>query len=597
MTTTLFTTKVNLDGLMEVLGKNLYSTPTVAVRELVQNSHDACVRRKIETQESFEPAITISTSRSQNTLTIEDNGAGLTSDEITKFLATVGSGYTRLLRNQQTDETMIGYFGLGFLSAYVVSERLEVWTTSYQEPDKGWHFSSKGTERYSIQAEEPRQIGMRVVMHLSPNFQALADVFVIEKLLLRYCSLLPIPISLNNNVPINDEPPPWQLDVISPVKLKQQRLQFAQRFENNFEPLCTIPIIPNQDSKAKGLLWVQDAQTYGTSDNRNLTVFIRNMFISSDIRKLLPVWAGFVGGVIESDELTPTASREDIQKNDVYDDIADQIQEALIDGLAKISQEDLNTWRRLLTRHNEALLGAALCDECLFGVLAKDLKVPTSEGDLTIPAILGRSQNKIYVSMGEEGGYEEVIFRALMTPIVSGVRYAALSFCERYTELFKGRVIKLGTKTGNAVLFKQEVVSHEEQEKLQSLLAKPGQKIIPSRFKPIDLPMVLIPDRDYQLKQRMESEELDSRISKGVLSLARLHTQKIQGEISAYFYINLDSPLIQRLLETDGDKQQQIANLLYSFSIVMTRNTEQGIDFSETLANFSAAVLQLTSRK
>ncbi|MDM8559930.1 ATP-binding protein [Candidatus Parabeggiatoa sp. HSG14] len=602
MATTLFTTKVNLGGLMEVLSKNLYSTPTVAIRELVQNAHDACVRRKIESQEPFEPKISVITSQSKSTLTIEDNGAGLTHDEITDFLATVGSGYTRVLRDQQVDETMIGYFGLGFLSAYVVSKRLEVWTTSYKEPDKGWHFISKDAERYSIQEVPPRQIGMRVVMHLSSNFQALADTFVIEKLLLRYCSLLPVPIYLNHqhNVALNDEPPPWQIDTesLSPIKLKKQRLQFAQRFENEFEPLCAIPIHPTETSEARGLLWIQDAWTYGTSDNRNLTVFIRNMFISSDVRELLPVWAGFIGGVIESNELTPTASREDIQKDKVYEAIAEQIKESLIDGLAKMPQEDFNNWQRLLKRHNEALLGAALCNNRLLRVLAKDLKVPTSEGDLTVPAVLGRSENKIYVSIGEEGSYEEVLFRALMTPIVSGVRYAALPFCERYTELFGGKVVKLGTQKGNAVLFKKEVINPEEQEKLQSLLAQEGQQVIPSRFKPSYLPMVLIPDREYQLKQRMESEELDRRISKGVLSLARLHTKKIQSEIASYFYVNLDSPLIQRLLIIEGDKQQQIANLLRSFSIMMIRHheTEQDIDLSETLATFSDSILQLTEK-
>jgi molecular chaperone HtpG len=599
MTTALFTTQVNLGGLMEVLSKNLYSTPTVAIRELVQNAHDSCMRRRIESQEPFEPSVHVITNQAKNTLTIEDNGAGLTRDEIKDYLATVGSGYTRFLRDQQAEEIMIGYFGLGFLSAYVVSDRLEVWTTSYQEPENGWHFVSKGAERYSIDEAPPIPIGMRVVLHLSKPFQELAEAFLVEKLLQRYCGLLPVPIYLNNNrdVPVNDEPPPWRLDqsAISPIQLKKRRLEFAQRFESYFKPLCTIPVHPTEESEAKGLLWVQDTSTYGTSDNRNLTVFVRNMFISSDVRELLPIWAGFVGGVIESDNLTPTASREDVQKDEIYEKIQQQINEALIDGLAKIASDELNTWRSILKRHNEALLGAALCDNRLFKMVADDLKVPTSEGELTVPAIKGRSQNKIYVSIGEEGDYEEVIFRALMTPVVSGIRYAALPFCQRYTELFGGRVVKLGTKSGNAFVFKREKISDEEQEKLQSLLAQPGQQVIPSRFQPSHLPMVLIPDRDYQLKKRIESEELDRRISTGVLSLARIYTNKIQGETAAYFYINLDSPLIQRLLVAEGETQQQIANLLRSFTLMMGRrhDEELGTDLSEALATFSEAILKL----
>ncbi|RKZ86344.1 MAG: molecular chaperone HtpG [Candidatus Parabeggiatoa sp. nov. 1] len=606
MTTTLFKTQVNLGGLMEVLSKNLYSTPTVAIRELVQNAHDSCVRRRIESQDDFEPMINIITDQTKGTLVIEDNGAGLTHDEIINYLATVGSGYTRFLRDQQAndDEMMIGYFGLGFLSAYVVSKRLEVWTTSYQEPENGWHFTSNKAERYSLEDAPPQPTGMRVVLHLSESFLDLADAFVIEHLLTRYCSLLPVPIYLNSHwdEPVNHQPPPWRLDkaTVSPIILKKQCLEFAKRFENSFEPLCTIPIAPTKDSNAMGLLWVQDASTYGTSDHRNITVFVRNMLVSPDERHLLPVWAGFVGGVIESDDLTPTASREDVQKDGTYEKIQSQINEALIEGLANIARKELSTWRRLLKRHNEGLLGAALCDDRLFKVLANDLKVPTSEGDLTVPAIFERSHHhKIYVSIGEEGSYEEVIFRALMTPIVSGIRYAALPFCQRYTELFGGKVIKLGTQSGNAIVFKREKISDADQQKLQSLLAQTGQKVIPSRFQPSHLPMVLIPDRDYQLKQRVEADEVDRRIGAAVLTLARDYTKKLQSEISAYFYVNLDSPLIQRLLSATGETQQQIANLLRSFTLMMGRHHDDklGIDLSEALATFSETILQLIEDK
>jgi len=602
MTTTLFTTKVNLGGLMEVLGKNLYSTPTVAIRELVQNAHDSCMRRQIESQEPFEPKINVITEYTKGTLIIEDNGAGLTKDEIIDYLATVGSGYTRLLREQQPDETMIGYFGLGFLSAYVVSKRLEVWTTSYQEPEQGWHFISNNAERYSIDEAQPRPIGMRVVLHLSDKFKELANVPIIELLLTRYCSLLPIPIYLNKQTtPVNDEIPPWRIDPdeISPILLKKRRLEFAERFESSFKPLCTIPVQESETCDAKGLLWIQDTSTYGTSDNRHLTVFVRNMLISPDVRELLPVWAGFVGGVIESENLTPTASREDIQKDKTYQKIQQHLTEALVEGLANIAKHEPSTWRSLLKRHNEALLGAALCDERLLSVLAKDLKVPTSEGDLTMPTIIKRSKHKVYVSIGEEGSYEEVIFRALMTPVVSGVRYAALPFCQQYTDMFGGQVVKLGTQMGNAMIFKRDKLPTEQQEILQSLLAQPGQKIIPSRFQPHHLPMVLIPDREYQLKQRIESDEADRRMSTAVLSLARIHTHKIQGETSAYLYINLDSPLIQRLLMAEETLGQQIANLLRAFTLMMSRHNDEqlGIDLSEALANFSESLLQLTDGK
>ena len=85
----------------------------------------------------------------------------------------------------------------------------------------------------------------------------------------------------------------------------------------------------------QGLLWIQDGGTYGTSDNRNLSVFLRGMLLDDDARDLLPSWAGFVGGVIESNRLTPTASREDLQRDDHYAAIQHALAEALIAGLGE----------------------------------------------------------------------------------------------------------------------------------------------------------------------------------------------------------------------------------------------------------------------
>src|SRR5688572_17961001 len=144
---------------MKVLGESLYSTPNVAIRELVQNAHDSCHRRRLETQDDFEPCIRVIPDSRARTLAIEDNGAGLTKSEIERYLATVGAGYTRLLRERSSEARLIGQFGLGFLSAFIVSEKTEVWTCSYQDPERAWSFSTRSGESYSIQPGEPREIG------------------------------------------------------------------------------------------------------------------------------------------------------------------------------------------------------------------------------------------------------------------------------------------------------------------------------------------------------------------------------------------------------------------------------------------------------
>ncbi|MDH5672283.1 MAG: ATP-binding protein [Myxococcales bacterium] len=205
-------TAVDLAGLMKVLGESLYSTRTVAIRELVQNAHDSITRRQIEDAGSgTAPAITLSVEPERGLLHIEDNGAGLTDEEVRRYLATVGAGYTRTLRDAGAGDELIGYFGLGFLSAFVVAQKVEVWTCSYQTPEQPWLFSSRSGESYSLRPAEPRPVGSRVTLELRRDYRTLSDARALERVVARYCRLLSLPIRLEGAEPVNAEPPPWRL--------------------------------------------------------------------------------------------------------------------------------------------------------------------------------------------------------------------------------------------------------------------------------------------------------------------------------------------------------------------------------------------------
>ncbi|MBI2391641.1 MAG: ATP-binding protein [Deltaproteobacteria bacterium] len=594
------TTQVDLSGLMTVLGEHLYSTPTVAIRELVQNAHDSCVRRKMEAGEGFEAKIVVRADATARTLTVEDTGAGLTHDEIVQYLATVGAGYTRKLREQTGSDDLIGLFGLGFLSAFVIGERISVSTTSYQEPDRGWHYQSKTGERYTLEAAPPRAVGTVVELVLKEKFQRLADPEVLRGVLRRYCAILHVPVFAGDDeTAVNAERPPWRDDADrNPLRARKIRLDFAARFERRFSPICTFDVpAPDHAADVRGLLWVQDGATFGTSDNRNLSVFVRGMLLDDDARELLPPWAGFAGGVIESDRLTPTASREDLQRDDQWAKAARALQEALIHGLDAVARREPEAWRRVLLRHNEALLGAALCDQRLFELLADDLTVPTSEGDLPVRAILRRSDRKVYVSLSTRGGFEEMLFRALKVPIAVGTRYAVLPFLERYADRRGAQVVQLGTHAGNQQVFREATVEPDERAFLERALSRPGQRLVTARFQPVELPLVLVPDREVELKKRLEGDEADKRIATAALGLARLYTKKVDDTVVADLYVNLDSPAIAALLSARGDdaRSETGARLLRALVALMSGGGDgaPGVDLSETLAEYTAAVCAL----
>lgn len=587
---------------MKVLGEHLYSSPNVAIRELVQNAHDSCVRRRVESSEPFEPRITVVADPVARTLSFEDTGAGLTEDEIERYLATIGSGYTRTLRDQG-HEGLIGYFGLGFLSAFVISERIEVWTCSYQEPERAWSFSSRSGQSYVVQPAAARPVGTRVTLHLATRFEALCRPGPVRALLERYCGLLEVPIHCDEPPAVNAVPAPWrrQGDEGSPLRRRRDALEFVRRFEPGFEPLCTLPIALDEASDTaaasdvRGLLWIQDGATYGTSDNRNVAVFVRGMLVSDDERDLLPTWAGFVGAVLESDALRPTASRESLQKDELYTAAQERIREALVEGLRGLASDQPAAWRTVLRRHNEALLGASLCDPRLFELLCDELTVPTSQGDLPVATVLARSEGRLHVTQADRGGFEELLFRALKVPVVQGVRYGALPFCREYAQRRHGRLVMVGTSGGDRELFQRVELPADDARRLHEWFGGESAQVVPARFAPEHLPLVVVADREAELKRRIESDDADKRIASAVLGLARQFTGGLANRPELRVYVNLDCPVVPALLAATPERAEAALALLRPLLGLLSEPDEDGrlMPIDEALRGYCRAVTRI----
>lgn len=593
-----YSTEVNLNGLIEVLSKHLYSTPVVAVRELVQNGHDAIVRRRIEQPDApKDNAIRVVADVAKSTITISDTGAGLTESEIHGFLATVGVGYTRMLRQQDDNTGLIGMFGLGFLSAFVLAKEVTVLTTSWQTPDQSWKYHSTDGQKYTVTPHQSSETGTQVILTLKEEYSHLASNNLLNRVLSRYCILLHEPVYVGDaSEPVNKLQPPWREVAPEGVTMhralvQRKNLAFAAQFESSFEPICTIPVVPVGMSDAVGILWIQDGATYGTSDNRNLSLFLRGMLLDDEARELLPPWAGFIGGVIESSKLTPTASREDLQRDETWVAVQEALKEALISGLSDLAQNQPEIWRRVLMRHNEALLGAALCDDRLFDLLKDRLQVPTSKGALLAKDL--RVNNSIHILLSRDGGFEEMLFHILQRPVARGDRYAVVPFLRRWALLYHCRIVEVGTQTGNEQLFSLAELPEEQVAYLEEHLCD-GEQLIISRFEPAVLPLVVTPDREAELKQILEQDDADKRISTAALMLARQFTSQIQKTKTSSLYINLNNPCIMQLVTALQHQQQPAAALrllkLLKVILCSSGNKEQHWDLHQALEDFTQVI-------
>ncbi|MBV6697056.1 ATP-binding protein [Kitasatospora aureofaciens] len=602
------TTEVDLGGLVSVLATHLYSTPLVALRELVQNAHDSHTRRLLEDPDGdHRPLIRVRGDAARRTVGIEDTGAGLTEPEIHAYLATVGTGYTRMLRELTGNQELIGAFGLGFLSAFSVADEVVVTTTSHREPGLGHRYRSRGGEQYLVEPVPARsQPGTVVELTLKAEHAHLADEDALRAVLGRYCVLLPIPVFVgDDDEPVNAVEVPWRQHPEGDPH--EARMRFATAFGRRFEPLTAFPVNPVEGgTDAIGLLWVQDGGTYGSSDNRDLAVYLRGMLLAEDARDLLPGWAGFIGGVVESSRLTPTASREDLQRDEHYRALRQTLTDAIVDGLYETARLRPATWRRILTRHGQDLLGAALCDERLFTLLADDVPVPTSQGDLTAGALRAAGGGAVHVALGSGGGFEEMLYRAMQVPIARGDRYAVLPFLRRYARLRGCRLVELGSEHGDRAMFRdpERPLPAEEAAWLAGALADPGEQLVPARFDPPGLPLVLVPDREAERKARIEDDRADARIPSAALRLARAFTARTDGEVRARLYLNLSCPAVQDLLaayRAGHTGSATAAGLLRSLKVIMAAagpagtSGSSGGDLTAALSGVGTAVSALTA--
>jgi molecular chaperone HtpG len=571
-----FDTQVDLAGLMAVVSGHLYSTPIVAVRELVQNAHDSIVRRRRVEPSYLDGSVTV-TVEDDAKLVISDDGIGMTGQDIHDFLATVGRGETGNLRRGGDDADLIGQFGLGFLSAFVLGSAVEVRTIASTDLSIGHVYNSIDGLTYTVSAMPAVEVrsgpGTTVVITLNDKGRDLADEARLANVLGHYCCLLRVPVIVNGT-PINLRAP-WRSDHRDAVMLQSARNEFAARFEHGLEPIVAFGI-DDADSDLEGILWIQDHASYASSDNRNLSVFVRGMLLDSDSRDLLPRWAGFIGGVVESRLLAPTASREDIQRTESFDAARASLALQLTQGMATLAERDPATWQRVVRRHNDALLGAAVVDEAVFDLVADYITVATSVGDLTPAALARQSGGRIHVVLERSGGFAEVLYHSLGLPIAFGERFGVHAFLRRWAQRNGYELVEIGTEEGDSHLFRPTEVAADDVAWLQRGLVGANEQLVTARFEPTALPVVVVVERAAEVRRRVEAEEASRRIPSAALALARAHTANLAERPVARLYVNVSNPAVASLLRARAQgaaRADDALALLRSLKVILAASS------------------------
>ena len=436
---------LHLPGLLKVLAEHLYSSKKVGIRELIQNAHDSCVRRKIEANEpGYRPRIDVSMDIPRRSITISDNGNGLTADEIGTYLATIGRGYTRELRERLSfdspDEAaqLIGQFGLGFLSAFLLAGEVTLFTRSIQGgPALRWY--SAGDEHYDLAEGERAEPGTTVHLKVKPAASFILNENTLADTIRTYADFVPTPIYLGDDPdPLNLMVQPWE--AADPDAAMRDYIARAFR---NTRPLCVIPL---DDARVhlghdtmtvplKGFLFVPPGSVASVREFGDMTVFIRRMFICERERDLLPAWARFVRGVIECPILQPTASREDIHQDENFELVRQAIEEQLGKGLRELARNDPTTWKKVVRGHADVIMGWAVSDNEFFERVEDIVTFRTTRGPLSLPEYLEASGGSLYYVTRELGSLQEqVLAEGRDVPAIDASWFSVTPFLEKYAQ-------------------------------------------------------------------------------------------------------------------------------------------------------------------
>lgn len=418
--------QVNLEGIIDILSNHLYSEEKVFIRELLQNATDAISARH-QVEPDFKPEVQIeligANEGTPAQLFFEDNGIGLTLEEVHSFLSSIGSSSKReMLFKKRKD--FIGQFGIGLLSCFMVTNEIVMITRSVKSNNAiEWKGRADGSYTFK-ELEGEYEIGTKIFIKAN---KGQTDYFNFDKLaeaLKLYGSLLPYPINLfsgNDKKQINDTRAPWEVYFEDEQKEKEAVLKYGkENFGITFQDY--IPIL-TQDGNTQGVAFILPHEVSPSAKNTH-KVYLKHMLVSEKADNLLPDWAFFVKCIINTDTLRPTASREAFYEDQKLRKTRNELGQILKDYLIDLEEYAPDKLKKLYVLHFHSMNTLALHDDDFFNIIISYVPFETDRGTLTLPEFEKLSKEIKHIPDVDEFRQVAGIARAQGIPIInSGYTY------------------------------------------------------------------------------------------------------------------------------------------------------------------------------
>ncbi len=583
--------RISSENMMPIIKKWLYSDKDIFLREIVANGIDAITKfKKLATMGEATEAegegycVKISVDPDQKTLCVEDNGIGMSEEEVEKYITQIAfSGASDFLSKYEKagGDGIIGHFGLGFYSAYMVSSLVEIETKSYKEDAPAVKWSSDGNSTYQIGECDRKERGTKIIMHIADEEKEFLNESNIKGLVRKYCSFMPYNIYVGYKGDGKDEPLNTTLPLYAKAPKDCTDEEYKEFYTNTFmdydAPIFWVHLDMDYPFKLKGILYFPKVKNKVELERGKVKLYCNQVFIADNIKEVIPEFLMLLNGVIDCPDIPLNVSRSFLQNDRQVQRISKYITKKVADKLiglfnddrAKYEEywsdlanfvkfgcikdgefydkvKDIIIWKDIDGNYKnlKEFLGKTETDEATAenGVDGekKDEKPKQPE---TVYYVSDTEQQAQYIKMFKDAGLNALTCDTFIDPHF-------ISFVE-YKVPDKVKFMRIDADVADALKGEDGAEDSALQEIFKKAIADDNVKVVTRKLKNSEVPAII------------NVEEYIRRYSE----MGQFYGMT-DGQIAKTLVINTANPVVARIKELPDDKQGFVAKYVYTLALL-----------------------------
>jgi molecular chaperone HtpG len=583
---------VETENIFPIIKKWLYSEKDIFLRELVSNASDAITKlKKISLSEEFDGGndyrIDITMSKDSKTISISDNGIGMSEEEVNKYINQIAfsgaSDFAQRFQKEGNQGEIIGHFGLGFYSSFMVSTKVTIETLSYKKGSEAVRWESEGGVEYQISKTKKEGRGTVVTLHLDSENEEYLDAWKVKELIKKYCDFLPVSIYVDGEK-ANKEKALWSE---TPTSIKDKDYEDFYQYLFPFSPNSIFHIHLNVDYpfRLTGILYFPKLTHELEAAKNGIKLYCNHVFVSDDANELIPQFLTVLKGTIDIPDLPLNVSRSYLQNDPLVKKISQHIIKKVADRLVEDFKYDRSAYEKNWPFISIFVKFGVVTEEKFYEAVKPALIFHTSEDKyMTIDEYLDlykdKNQNKVYYANESDKSsvYMDLMKSQGITSILLDSKFDThvVQFLEgKYPEVKFQRV---DSEIADSLVDKDAspgVVDKDNKTESDRILdffkasiGKDGLEIKVQTLKSNELPgVIVIPE----FLRRMS--EMNSMMNQSAaLDMLKNHT----------LIVNSASPMVKSALKNyegmNPERGKQMANIIYEMSLLGSKSlNEEGI--------------------